>query len=151
MMRSVIPFCLLFFLVGCGTELEPSEYGNDIKKTDSAVTIEVQTDTRTVPNEIPYIIKNQSDHPLTEGRAFVIEKYDDKQKKWLQIPFKKNSAHQLDAWIIDPGSESGGIVNTDQLNRNLTDGDYRLVKDLSSDGDRIVVYDEFTVENDIIQ
>lgn len=148
--RRFIILCLLFIVSGCTRELEPSAYGDVIKETDPLVTLEIEIDTRTVPDEIPYLIKNQSDHSLTEGREFAIEKYDDKQEKWFQIPFREGSAHQLDAWIIEPDSQSRESVNIDVLDQSLTDGVYRLIKVLSSDGNGIVVYGKFTVENDKI-
>ncbi|MFP7168925.1 immunoglobulin-like domain-containing protein [Terribacillus sp. 7520-G] len=146
-MKRFILLFLLLVLFGCARELEPSRYGNGISGTNPSISLEIKDSTIAAPIEIPYVVMNESDLTLAEGRDFVIEKYDDAQQKWFQVPFKRDSAVQSDGWIIEPGTNSEGSIETDLLDHRFTEGDYRLIKELSSDGKGIVVYDEFTVGN----
>lgn len=144
-MKPIIFLCLIFFLAGCGTELESSEYADGITSAED-ILLEVEEDSMTTKDGFIFRIKNNSDNRITIGREYEIEKYDKRKEEWLKIPLKDNVDFQIDGLIIDPGSESSFFASFDTYNYNFPKGDYRIIKVLSSEGDGLLLYDYFKLE-----
>jgi hypothetical protein len=144
--KKIIFLFFLTLLAGCGTELEPSNYGDEITAAED-VLLEIEDD-KSIKKKEGFIfhIQNNSDNTISVGREYRIEKYDKTKEEWLQIPLKDNIAFQMDGIIIDSGSEHSFFASLDTFDYNFPTGDYRIIKVLSSEGDGLFLYDEFEIE-----
>nr|WP_318540699.1 immunoglobulin-like domain-containing protein [Terribacillus saccharophilus] len=145
-MKQIILLLLLIFLSGCGgIELEPSKYTDEITTAED-ILLEIEDDSLNSEEGFIFRILNNSDTFITIGREYVLEKYDKKREEWLQIPLKDNIGSQADGMIIDSGSETSFFASFDTFNYNFPKGDYRIIKVLSSEGDGILLYDDFKID-----
>ncbi|MFB1099732.1 immunoglobulin-like domain-containing protein [Terribacillus sp. JSM ZJ617] len=144
-MKQIIFLLLLIFIAGCETELEPSKYADELTSAKD-VLLEIEADNIKTEDGFNFRIKNNSEFPIAIGRAYVLEKYDKKKEEWLQIPLKDNVGFHEDGIIIDPGSESSFFASFDAFNYSFPKGDYRIIKVLSSEGDGILLYDDFKID-----
>lgn len=144
-MKQIILLILLIFLSGCGIELEPSKYTDEITTAED-VLLEIEDDSLNSEDGFIFRIQNNSDTFITIGRKYVLEKYDKKREEWLYIPLKDNIAFQADGLIVNSGSERSFFASFDTFNYNFPKGDYRIIKVLSSEGDGILLYDDFKID-----
>ncbi|PAE06985.1 hypothetical protein CHI12_13515 [Terribacillus saccharophilus] len=144
-MKQIILLLLLIFLSGCGIELEPSKYTDEMTAAED-VLLEIEEDSLKTEDGFKFHIKNNSEYPIAIGREYALEKYDKKKEEWLQIPLKDNIAFQADGLIVDSGSESSFFASFDTYNYSFPKGDYRIIKVLSSEGDGILLYDDFKID-----
>lgn len=143
--KKIMFLFLLIFLAGCGTELEPSKYADEMTAAEDIV-LDIEDDSIKQEDGFKFHIKNNSDHRITIGREYALEKYDKKKEEWLQIPLKDNIAFKADGLIVDSGSESSFFASFDNYNYNFPKGDYRIIKVLSSEGEGILLYDDFKID-----
>lgn len=145
-MKQIILLLLLIFLSGCGgIELEPSKYTDEIMTADD-VLLEIEDDSLNSEDGFIFWIQNNSDTFIAIGREYVLEKYDEKREEWLQIPLKANIGFQEDGVFIDSGSEISFFASFDTFHYRFPKGDYRIIKVLSSEGDGILLYDDFKID-----
>ncbi|PAD20672.1 immunoglobulin-like domain-containing protein [Terribacillus saccharophilus] len=143
-MKQIIFLLLLVFIAGCETELEPSKYADELKSAKD-VLIEIEDDSLKTEDGFKFHIKNNSEYPIAIGREYVLEKYDKKKEEWLQIPLKDNMGFQEDGIFIDSGTEISFFASFDIFNYNFPKGDYHIIKVLSSEGDGLLLYDDFKI------
>ena len=140
--KQIIFLFLLAFLAGCGTELEPSKYADEMTAAED-ILLEIEDDSLNSEDGFIFRIQNNSDNSIAIGREYLLERYDKKKEEWLQIPLKENIAFQADGLILNSGSENSFSASFDIFNYNFPEGDYRIIKVLSSEGDELLLYDDF--------
>lgn len=145
-MKQIILLLLLIFLSGCGgIDLEPSKYTDEITTAED-VLLEIEDDSLNSEDGFIFRIQNNSDTFIAIGREYVLEKYDEKREEWLQIPLKANIGFQEDGVFIDSGSEISFFASFNTFHYSFPNGDYRIIKVLSSEGDGILLYDDFKID-----
>lgn len=109
---------------------------NDIVASTSEDSIKHST------NLITLKIKNTSDIEYTYGKHFSLETYKD--GSWYTVPFKKDTAFNEIAISLSPHKTNTESINLSLFNK-LSNGKYRIVKSLYSQGEELTVDAEFDV------
>ncbi|MGL5314282.1 MAG: immunoglobulin-like domain-containing protein [Peptostreptococcaceae bacterium] len=98
---------------------------------------------------VSYKLVNEGNYNLTTGYPFIIEKYDDKNG-WSRTDLTDELAFIEIAIVLEGNNSYTESIDLSKI-RRLKDGYYRIVKEYSSEKEKIVQYIQFEVsDNDLI-
>lgn len=141
---SLIIICLL--IVACGNKDlkdKTEEVINNIKELQ--VEMKTKEGKYNLPiDKIIIDIKNNGNKDVVYGASYSIEEYKD--QRWEQIPFKDGVAFIEIAYVLQPGIGKEEIINLDNLEKKITKGKYRIIKEFYIDDKKENIKCEFTVE-----
>jgi len=127
-------------LTAC-TALTPSLYGE--MPSGGTVTMDTQFAVYARDTEIIQLaLHNGSDTQLEFGSKWHMEVRRGGQ--WMTIPFRENTAFHDLLYMLVPGGTHVFTVHTNSLDYTLTDGTYRIVKEMAGNFDTVYAA-EFTV------
>lgn len=92
------------------------------------------------------IIKNESKKELTSGEWFRIDKLED-NGKWKEVKsINDNYGFIAIGWIINENGEFEDKIDWSKLYGKLKKGNYRIVKEVYGDENKLEIYAEFTIK-----
>lgn len=92
------------------------------------------------------VIKNASNKELTSGEWFRIDRLED-NGVWAKVKcINDDYVFNLIGWIIKPRGEFEDKIDWAKLYGKLKKGNYRIVKEVYGDGNKIELYAEFTIK-----
>lgn len=92
------------------------------------------------------VIKNESNKELTSGEWFRIDKLED-NGKWKEVKsINDNYGFIAIGWIINENGEFEDKIEWSKLYGKLKKGNYRIVKEVYGDGNKLELYAEFTIK-----
>lgn len=95
-------------------------------------------------DEFTLQIKNSGANNYEFGEYYTIEKYQN--NAWYEIPFKKNTAFADILYTLESGKTHSQIIYLQGLDYEITKGKYRIIKDFSSNGNKITLETEFDID-----
>lgn len=127
-MRKTNILALLVLLCACSV---PSPY-SDLEKTTVSVVLETQYPVYAPDvEEIGVTIRNHSGEMIEYGADWSMEVK--RGGGWMTLPFKDNVGWIALAYGLADGASSSFTVNTGILEKPLTAGDYRIVKEIGGE------------------
>lgn len=92
------------------------------------------------------VIKNESNKELTSGEWFRIDKLDD-NGQWREVKSVNDEYGFIEiGWIINKNGEFEDKIDWSQLYGELKKGNYRIVKEVYDNGNKIELYAEFIIK-----
>lgn len=92
------------------------------------------------------VIKNTSNRELTSGEWFRIDKLED-NGEWKEVKvISDNYGFIAIGWVINKKGEFEDKVDWSKLYGKLKKGNYRIVKEVYDNGNKIELYAEFSIK-----
>lgn len=88
-------------------------------------------------------IKNPEANNYEFGEYYTIEKYQD--NVWSKLQFKKDTGFNDILYILKPGKIHTQKIYLQGLDYKITKGKYRIIKEFSSNGNKITLTAEFNI------
>ena len=120
-------FTLLLLLGGC-SRLTPSPHGEIPADELVKITTQYPVYAKDVKT-ISFMVENLSDDELFYGVDWRLEKHT--ANGWMTIPFVENAAFDLTGIQLAPGRMKSEILYLKMFDYSLTDGTYRIVKEIN--------------------
>lgn len=126
------------------TKSSHSSLPQSIDQDDIQFTFESQDDSyNTSTTEITLSINNMGTTNIEFGEMCTIEKY--KNGRWYVLPFVDHLAFDMILNILQPQKSKEIKFDTEVLDYKITTGKYRVVKEITSEGNSMVVAAEFNI------
>ncbi|WP_078381177.1 immunoglobulin-like domain-containing protein [Sutcliffiella halmapala] len=145
---------LILIIVGCTSQesdlQELSEFGSDVPNgiENEHFHMQMNTTSQTYSSnveQITVVINNLGADMVGFGEYYQVEKLKD--GLWYKVPFLESVAFIEIGYMLEAGASTESTLKVKDLDHQLTDGTYRMVKEFWKDGSKVILAAEFSIAN----
>ncbi len=119
---------------------------NEVIEQQTNVSIHIEEENYSLPiTELKVILDNKGDVSVGYDNPVYLDKLQD--GIWVQIPYNDDLGFSMEASELRPGESTEQEIDPENLNYELTNGDYRIRKSIRVGTENIVIADKFEIKD----
>lgn len=119
---------------------------NEVINQQTNVGIYIGEESYTLPiSKLSVILDNKGETPVGYNNPIHLDKLQD--KKWVEIPYNDDFGFTMEAFELKPGKSFEQEIALENLNYELTNGEYRIRKIILVETKNIVIAHKFEIKN----